>query len=73
MKRSIVRTKPPRKPTPKRPRSAAHPASKLTDVERRQIIKLYKKGATQTALAKRFGVTQSCVSHIYRVQREWLE
>lgn len=80
MKRSVIRTKPPRnlkrrkRTGPVHNRCSAHPASKLSDTERRRIISIYDRGhVSQNELAYKFGITQSAISHIVRVQRKWLE
>lgn len=43
-----------------------NPMSKLTDLQRMEIICLWKNGAKQTEIARSYGVTQSAISKIVR-------
>lgn len=49
---------------------AMNPASKLTADDVRAIRAQYAEGATQVALAERFGITQAYISQIVR-RRSW--
>ena len=54
-------------------RGSSHPSSKFTNHQRIAIIKAYDKGTTQGSMAKKFKVSQACISHIVRNQRWLLE
>lgn len=43
-----------------------NPKSKLTDLQRVEVICLWKNGVKQTEIARRYGVTQSAISKIIR-------
>lgn len=64
------RITPPKGP-PQAPHAEDHPSSKLSNGQRKRIIRQYDGGKTQVVLAQQFGVTQSAISHIVRNQR-WL-
>ena len=46
-----------------------HPMSRLSDIQRHEIIKLISDGETQSKIAVKYGVTQSNISHINRKWR----
>lgn len=55
-------------------RGADHPFSKLSNAQRRWVIKAYDTGKmNQPQIARKFDVTQACISHIVRNQRWLLE
>jgi hypothetical protein len=55
----------------KRPAGEANPMSKLSDLDRRVIVKLLDVGFSQQAVANMFEVTQSAVNRIYQGSGNW--
>jgi hypothetical protein len=54
-----------------RPAGELNPASKLSDLDRRVIIKLLDIGFSQQAVADLFEVTQSAINRIYQRSGDW--
>lgn len=48
------------------PKGEHHTNAKLTNRQAAAVILKYHRGRVQTALAKEYGVSQSCISHIIR-------
>lgn len=51
------------------PRGEKHGNAKVSNAERSKILQMFEAGYTQRAIAEKFGITQSAVSVICKVQR----